>query len=122
MANVSWNFYRSRRRVDIRTLVNNKRVVDYHTYLAYCSEIRVIPATRQEFDVEFGPVLSKSPAVETQESAKTAADAISSDPDQSSTLEATVWLAGVEGEGPKPSSTMTPKPAKKKKSKEETPE
>lgn len=120
MANVSWSFFRSRRRIDIQALVDSKRVLDYPTYLNYCSEARVVPASQQAFDAEFGPILARAPSnKEPQATVTPSAEVSSSVSNQSDTLEATVWLAGVEGDEPKSSLSMASKSTKKKKSKEE---
>lgn len=114
MANVSWNFYRSRRRIDIRALVESGRVIDYPTYLSYCSETHVIPSNQQDFDLEFGPVLSKSPSAQVPIQAPEPSVAVA----QSDGLEATVWLAGVDADQAG-SAVQTPYKQKKKKLKED---
>ena len=117
MANVSWSFYRSRRRIDIRALVNARRITDYPSYLSYCAEVRVLPAGLKDFELEFGPVLSSSSAAPAQP--------VTAEPPVSPAangLEATVWLAGVDDDASTRPTSAPPKSAKKKKSKEEPPE
>lgn len=116
MANVSWSFYRSRRRIDVQRLVQTGRVADYPTFVAYCSSTGVIPASQQEFDVEFGPIL-KGP-VEQAVSVQVSAPQPNSS-DSSSGLEATVWLAGVDEQQERPAPAPPPRqqqqqPKKKK--------
>lgn len=121
MANVSWNFYRARRRLDLAALVSNRRIWDYPSYLSYCAEVHVVPVSNLDFDREFGPVLSNSPKPPAPVRAVVdVPDASPPAPVQNDSLEATVWLAGVEGETHK-SPTLAPpsKSLKKKKSKEE---
>jgi len=117
MANVSWSFYRSRRRVDVQRLVQTGRVADYPTFLAFCSSAGVIPASQQEFDAEFGPVL-KGP-VEQAVSVQVSASPPSSS-DSNSGLEATVWLAGVDEQQERPTSAppLRQQQQKKKKTKD----
>lgn len=110
MSRVSWSFYRSRRRIDVQRLVQTGRITDYPTFLAFCSSAGVIPASQQEFDAEFGPIL-KGPveqAVSVQVSAPP-----SSSSDSNSGLEATVWLAGVDEQQERP--TPPPRQQQKKK-------
>lgn len=116
MANVSWKFYRSRRRIDIHALVSSGRVIDYPTYLSYCTGARVIPASQQDFDLEFGPALSKN--LSARAPVQTQAEVSPRAAVQSDGLEATVWLAGVEGDTSS-STAPTPSKSKKKKSKED---
>jgi len=116
MANVSWSFYRSRRRIDIRALVNARRITDYPSYLSYCAEVRVLPAGLKDFELEFGPVLSSSSAPPAPAQPAAAEPPIPPAPDG---LEATVWLAGVDDEASKRPTSAPPKSAKKKKSKED---
>lgn len=115
MANVSWNFYRSRRRIDIHALVSSGRVIDYSTYLSYCSGIRVVPASQQDFDLEFGSALSKNLNVQAPIQAEMPPPAAA----QSDGLEATVWLAGIEGDTASSAAPTLSKSKKKKKSKED---
>ena len=106
MARVSWSFYRSRRRSDIQRLVQSGRVVDYPTFVSYCSSAGVISASQQEFDVEFGPIL-KGQAGQT---VSTQVSAPPSNPgDFNGTLEATVWLAGVDEQQERPTSAPPPR-------------
>ena len=112
MSRVSWSFYRSRRRIDVQRLVQTGRITDYSTFLAFCSSAGVIPASQQEFDAEFGPIL-KGP-VEQAVSAQVSAPPTSSS-DSSSGLEATVWLAGVDEQQERPTSAPPLRQQQKKK-------
>lgn len=98
MGNVGWNFYRSRRRINLTKLVDTGKVSDYPSFVSYCENAGVVPSTQQEFDIEFGPLFKKAVVSTTQ-------------PVPEAGLEATVWLAGVEDETPRSPSA----PAKKKK-------
>lgn len=122
MSLVSWQFYRSRRRIKLQALIDSGRVSDYATFVAYCSLIDVIPATQQEFDIEFGPLLnvdSKSASVslpEDQAPEVAFMAAHSADSNSAAGLEATVWLAGVDDEDKKSSVTSSKKKKKFKES------
>lgn len=124
MANVSWNFYRSRRRIDTLALVSTGRVSDYLTYLSYCSEARVIPASQQDFDLEFGPALLNSQSSQVESSTQVPPEVPTVIPVQEDGLEATVWLAGIEGHASKSPLSIPPPPksVKKKKTKEDSQE
>ena len=119
MANIGWSFYRSRRRIDLRKLVKSGRVFNYPTYVAYCSDVHVIPATETEFASEFGPLL------EEHKTDKNVAQPPIVEPpvqlDSNPGLQATVWLAGVDEGSERPASSPPPR-VKKKKAKDSDPE
>ena len=119
MANISWNFYRSRRKISARSLIQSGRVFNYPTYVAYCNEVRVIPSAEPEFASEFGHLLEEH---------NTAKNAVQPPTAESSTqlnsnpgLQATVWLAGVDEGSERPTSSPPPR-VKKKKAKDADPE
>ena len=124
MANVSWNFYRLRRRIDTLALVSTGRVSDYLTYLSYCSEVRVIPASQQDFDLEFGPALLDNRSSQVESSTQVPPEVPTVIPVREDGLEATVWLAGIEGDASKSPLSIPPPPksVKKKKTKEDSQE
>lgn len=112
MASVAWSFYKTRRRINLHALVSSGRVVDYATFVSYCNAARVIPATQQEFEIEFGPLLKGTPIeVEPAPVVLSATDALSV---SDGGLEATVWLAGVDDDTTKKSTPPPPKQKKKK--------
>lgn len=119
MANIGWSFYRSRRRIDTRKLVKSGRVFDYPTYVMYCNEAQVIPATETEFAGEFGPLLEELLTVKNVAQPLTAESPAQLDPDPG--LQATVWLAGVDEGSERPTSSPPPR-VKKKKAKDADPE
>ena len=119
MANISWNFYRARRKISAHSLIQSGRVVDYPTYVAYCNEVHVEPATGPAFNDEFGPLLKELPTVKNVTQPPTAESPAQLDPDPG--LQATVWLAGVDEGSERPTSSPPPR-VKKKKAKDADPE
>lgn len=112
MANISWNFYSSRRKISAHSLIQSGRVVNYPTYVAYCNEVRVTPASEPEFTSEFGPLLEK-PA-DTQDVTQPPVVESPAPLDPIPGLQATVWLAGVDEGSERPTSSPPPRVKKKK--------
>ena len=118
MANVSWSFYRSRRRIDIQRLVQSGRIMDYPTFVAYCTSANVIPASQQEFNLEFEQVLKELTDHGDAEQVPVPLTPLTTDSSNSDDgLEATVWLADVDEHQKYPVSVPPPR-LKKKKSKD----
>lgn len=112
MANISWNFYRSRRKISAHSLIQSGRVSSYPTYVSYCNEVRVIPASEPEFASEFGPLLEHLTADQGVTQSPIVESPAPLDPTPG--LQATVWLAGVDEGSERPTSSPPPRVKKKK--------
>ena len=132
MARIGWSFYRARKSINLRNLVTRGRDSDYSSFMAYCAKMDVIPVSQQEFDREFGPLFSEAKHQSRVLLTPDLAPGLSAEPpptvsiDQSTGVEATIWLAGVEDDGAAKQQALEPSPASskssKKKHKESPPE
>lgn len=95
MARITWEFFARRRKTTPRALIEQGIVRDYDSFLSHCRNLGVVPLTRADFDVQFGPHLADlpPPPVVTPE---VKVEPRVEEPLEPEFLEATILLSGVD--------------------------
>jgi len=113
MARITWEFFARRRKTTPRALIEQGVVRDYDSFLSHCRNLGVVPLSRADFDVQFGPHLADLPPppvvtpevkVETQDQFETQVQ-LETRVEESlepEFLEATILLSGVDDVPPSP--------------------